>query len=193
MTRAVRDEAMSEKAALTPKHTHSVTSEAEELASRNRFLSAEFARSYRWLKQYLRRFVQSPADAEDVASSAYVELAVMPDLSNVREPRALLITVSRRLVFDLWRRRDLEAAYLKALSASDEAVAPSPESMLEIVQTLAQVDRSLRGLPTKGRQAFLYSQLDGMTYKEIGRMLGVSVSMVRKYIAQALEQCYLHN
>ncbi|WP_454739953.1 sigma-70 family RNA polymerase sigma factor [Cupriavidus necator] len=157
---------------------------------RGDLLAAEFKHSYRWLKQYLRRHLRTPEDTEDVASSAFVEMAALPDLTSVREPRALLTTISQRLVFDLWRRRDLEASYLAALAASEEPQTPSPESVLEVVQTLMEIDRLLRGLSRKARQAFLYSQLDGLTYKEIAELLGVSVSMVRKYIAQALEACY---
>ncbi|MBN3728810.1 sigma-70 family RNA polymerase sigma factor [Burkholderia sp. Ac-20379] len=167
-----------------PRHTGAA--EAGDLAYRNQFLAAEFAHSYRWLKQMLRRQVRCPSEAEDVASSAFVELATLPDVRAVRDPRALLTTISRRLVFDMWRRRDLEAAYLAALAAADQASTPSPESVLEVVQTLVNVDRLLRGLSRKARQAFLYSQLDGLTYSEIAELLGVSASMVRKYIAQAL-------
>ncbi|AKJ70317.1 RNA polymerase subunit sigma [Pandoraea thiooxydans] len=175
----------------TSERASSLPSDAGELAFRHDFLAAEFARSYRWLRQYLRRHVNSPADAEDVASSSFVELAAMPDLRGVREPRALLTTISRRVLFDLWRRRDLEAAYLAALAAADEPTTPSPEALLEVVQTLNHIDKLLRGLPKRARQAFLYSQLDGMTYNEIADLLGVSASMVRKYISKALEKCYL--
>ncbi|MNY46243.1 putative RNA polymerase sigma factor FecI [compost metagenome] len=48
----------------------------------------------------------------------------------------------------------------------------------------------LDGLSAKARAAFLYSQIDGLTHKEIATALGVSVSMVRQYIAQALQRCY---
>ncbi|MCP1574843.1 sigma-70 family RNA polymerase sigma factor [Herbaspirillum rubrisubalbicans] len=157
---------------------------------RHDFLASEFANSYRWLKQYLRRQVKCLADAEDVASAAFVEMASIPDVSVIREPRALLRTISQRLVFDLWRRRDLEAAYLAALATHEEADMPSPEAILEVVQTLASIDRLLCGLSSNARRAFLHSQLDGLTYREIADLLGVSVSMVRKYIAQALAKCY---
>lgn len=160
---------------------------------RHDFLVTEFTNSYSWLKQYLRRQVKSLADAEDVASAAFVEMASIPDVSIIREPRALLTTISQRLVFDLWRRRDLEAAYLAALATMEEATTPSPEVVLEVVQTLVNIDRLLYGLSKNARQAFLYSQLDGLTYREIAELLGVSVSMVRKYIAQALAKCYESN
>jgi RNA polymerase sigma-70 factor (ECF subfamily) len=46
-------------------------------------------------------------------------------------------------------------------------------------------------LSSKARAAFLYSRLDGMSHAEIAERLGVSVSRVRQYLAQAMRQCYV--
>lgn len=59
------------------------------------------------------------------------------------------------------------------------------------MEALLTIDQALDGLSTKARQAFLFSQLDGMTYADIAVQLDVSASMVRKYIAKALTNCYL--
>ncbi|KKB60895.1 RNA polymerase sigma factor [Robbsia andropogonis] len=155
------------------------------------WLADEFRSSYGWLKSKLHRSLRSAADAEDIASSSFVELAGVEDLDSVREPRALLTVIAQRLTYGLWRRRDLERAYLDSLAHSDEPVAPSAESIVEISQSLMLIDQALDGLSAKAKSAFIYSQVDGLTYAEIASLLGVSSSMVRKYIAQALTQCYL--
>ncbi|MDO1871170.1 RNA polymerase sigma factor FecI, partial [Escherichia coli] len=49
----------------------------------------------------------------------------------------------------------------------------------------------LDGLNDKTREAFLLSQLDGLTYSEIAHKLGVSISSVKKYVAKAVEHCLL--
>lgn len=49
----------------------------------------------------------------------------------------------------------------------------------------------LDGLNGKTREAFLLSQLDGLTYSEIAHKLGVSISSVKKYVAKAVEHCLL--
>lgn len=111
-------------------------------------------------------------------------------LVDIREPRAYLTTVARRLVFDHWRRRDLEQAYLAELASMPEDLFPSAEEQALMLESLHLIDRLLDGLSVKARAAFLMSQLDGMTYKEIGAELGVSASRVRQYMAQALAACY---
>lgn len=58
-----------------------------------------------------------------------------------------------------------------------------------ILDSLLAIDALLDGLPTKARQAFLMSQLEGLKYAEIAERLGVSLSMVKKYMLQAMTHC----
>jgi RNA polymerase sigma-70 factor (ECF subfamily) len=169
-----------------------VTSREEPANSgRHAFLSQEFKRSYHWLSNGLQRIVGSPADAEDVASATFVELAAFERLDTILQPRAMLRTIARRLTFDMWRRRDLEKNYLKMLALEPERHYPSPETVMNVVETLTEIDRRLDGLSHNARSAFLLRQLDGLAYEDIAERLGVSVSMVKKYMAQALAVAYL--
>jgi RNA polymerase sigma-70 factor (ECF subfamily) len=155
------------------------------------FLSDVFRSDYRWLTEKLRHRLGCSFRAEDVASEVFVQLAALPDVQAVREPRALITTIAQRVLYDIWRRRDLERAYLNALAHKPEEFHPSPEERTILLESLLAVDRALAGLSSKARQAFLYSQLDGLTYAQIAERLGVSASMVRQYMAQALHCCYL--
>lgn len=156
---------------------------------RARILSDEFRSSYAWLKARLWRKVGCPHLAEDLSSEAFVQLSATSDIQLVREPRALLTTIAQRLVFDLWRRRDLENAYLAELTRAPSLCVQSEEEKYEMVQALAEIDKKLSGLPPKVKLAFLYSQVDGMTYAEIGKTLNVSTSMVGQYMTKALAHC----
>jgi len=167
-----------------------MTSPSSPGPGRNEFLSVVFRSDYRWLAERLRFRLGCGFNAEDVASEAFAQLAALPDVQSVREPRALLTTIAQRVMYETWRRRDLERNYLAALAQVPEAFHPSPEDRALLVESLLAVDRALDGLSVKARSAFLYSQLDGLTYAEIGERLGVSASMVRQYMAKALASCY---
>lgn len=160
------------------------------LTSDHPLLARIYTEDRPWLLGRLYTRLRNLEDAEDVAGDTFVQLIQTPRLASVREPRALIITIAKRLVWKLWRRRELEAAWLESLFHQGEQFAPSPQEQLAILQTLQQVDQMLDGLSAKVRAAFLYSQLDGLTHKEIAAALGVSVSMVRQYISQALQRCY---
>lgn len=149
-------------------------------------LQSIFREHYAWLRDQMRRHAGSYHNAEDVASEAFVHLAQHRDLDEVREPRALLTTIAKRVLFETWRRRDLEQAYLETLALAPQPTYPSPEERALVLEALMAVDAALDALPEKVRRAFLYSQLDAMTYAEIGKELGVSASMVRQYMTRAL-------
>lgn len=151
-----------------------------------------FSDHHRWLLQHVQRRLSNRADAEDTAAETFCQiLASSVDPDSIEQPRAYLSTIARRLIFDRHRRRQLELAYLERISLLPEMLAPSPEELALLVEALTAIDRTLSGLPQVVKKAFLYSQLDGFNYVEIGRRLGVSERTVGRYVAQALQQCLL--
>lgn len=147
---------------------------------------------HRWLLQHIQHRVRNHADAEDTAADTFCQmLAARVDPDSIEQPRAYLSTIARRLIFDRYRRSRLETAYLERLAAAPEALAPSPEDQLQLIQALVTIDRALDGLPLIVKATFLYSQLDGMSYVAIARKLQLSERTVSRYMKQALRQCYL--
>jgi len=100
-------------------------------------------------------------------------------------------TIANGMCVDLWRRREVEQAWLDALAAQPEACAPSPEHHAIVIETLLEIGALLRRLPQKAATAFVMAQVDGAPYRDIAAALGVSERMVKKYIAQAMLQCAL--
>ena len=142
-----------------------------------------------WLHGWLRKKVGCGFDASDLAHDTFLRVLAAPRLDEIREPRAFLVTVAHGLMVNFLRRRDLERAYLDALAAQPEALAPGPEEHALVVEALVEIDAMLKGLAPKVRQAFLLSQLQGLRYGEIAERLGVSVSMIKKYMLQAITHC----
>ncbi|MFE8646373.1 sigma-70 family RNA polymerase sigma factor [Sphingomonas sp. NCPPB 2930] len=144
-----------------------------------------------WLLGRLHARLRNRAQAEDVASETFVTVIGQAGLAAIQEPRAFLTTVAKRVLYEVWRRRDLEQAYLDALAQLPEHHAPSAEDRALLLETLDGIARALDGLNDKARRAFLLSQLDGLTYLDIAAQLNVSHGMVRKYMAQGWRACAL--
>ena len=142
-----------------------------------------------WLLAWLRHKLGSAHLAADLAHDTFVRVLAARAHVTLLQPRAYLCTIAHGLAVNHWRRLDVERAYLDALACLPEALAPSPEERLLVLEALHQADAMLARLPHKARRAFLMHQLDGHTYAEIARELGVSERMVRKYMAQAMLQC----
>jgi RNA polymerase sigma factor (sigma-70 family) len=144
-----------------------------------------------WLYNWLWRKLGSPDEAADMAQDTFIRVLASKSAAILIEPRAYLSTIANGLVVNHWRRLSLERAYLAALIQCPEMTSPSPEQKALALETLFQVDAMLDCLSARAREAFLLSQLDGLTYIEIAARLGVSDRMVRKYMAQAMLQCML--
>ncbi|MDR0281288.1 MAG: sigma-70 family RNA polymerase sigma factor [Paucimonas sp.] len=143
-----------------------------------------------WLQGWLRNRLNDRADAADLAQDTFVRLLRRRQSTLMQEPRAYLRTVARGLVIDLWRRRDIEQAWLETLAHQPPGEAPSPETTLLVIESLIAIDRLLDDLKPQVREAFLLAQLDGMSCPRIAEHLGVSLSTVERHIAKALRHCY---
>ncbi len=154
-------------------------------------LESLYSTHHGWLKGWLTRKLQSAFDADDVAQDTFLRVMGSDTLATIRDPHSFLCTIARRVMVDLFRRNALEKAYLDMLALLPETLAPSPEERESQLETLQLIDTMLDGISHKAREAFLLSQLEGLTYSEIALRLGVSVSSVKKYVAKAVEHCLL--
>ncbi|BEN78116.1 RNA polymerase sigma factor [Serratia marcescens] len=154
-------------------------------------LSRLYATHHAWLQGWLCRRLGCAFDADDVAQDTFMRLLKGDAAATLREPKDFLVTVAKRVMVDLFRRRTLERAYLEMLALIPEGYAPSPEQRQSLLDSLQQIDAMLDGLGPKVKQAFLLSQLEGLGYADIAARLGVSVSSVKKYMAKATEHCLL--
>ncbi len=103
----------------------------------------------------------------------------------------MMVTIAKRLLFDARRRKKLELAYEQALMSLPETVHISPEERCMFIEALTTIDEALSSLSSRARQAFLMSQLDGISNKEIAASLGVSMGAVSKYMTQGFTAVYL--
>lgn len=152
-----------------------------------------FHAHYPWLCDRLRDYLGSAGSAEDIAADAFVQLLEAPQPLSIREPRALLTTIARRLVYQRWRRRDLERRHLDQVQHLDPPSAPSPEELTQLTQALHGLDRTLARLPGKVRATFLLSRVDGLTYPQIAAELGISLRSVSVYMTRSEALCARHS
>jgi RNA polymerase sigma-70 factor (ECF subfamily) len=66
---------------------------------------------------------------------------------------------------------------------------PPLDSQLEGSQLIQRLGAALEQLPARWRTALILKFRYGLTYQEIADRLGVSSTMVKKYLAQGLGHC----
>lgn len=134
-------------------------------------MASLYAEHRSWLCGWLRKRLSCLDHAADLAQDTFVRVLLQRKAPELREPRAYLSSIARSLMIDGIRRRALEQAYLETLAARPQAHDVSPETRLQIIETLLEIDRLLDGLGGRTREVFLLAQLDGLSYVEIARQL----------------------
>ncbi len=142
-----------------------------------------------WLEAWLRRRLQDRFDAEDLTQDTFERLFTRRDVTAINEPRALLTTIAKGIVYNFYRRRSIEETYKEMLAQMAPEHVPSQEARAIVLEELAELDRRLGRLAPKVRKAFLLSQLEGMSQAEICVALGISRATVQRYLVQALRAC----
>jgi len=139
-----------------------------------------------WLQGWLRRKLGDVHQAADLAHDTFVRVIVGQQAHAIQEPRAYLTTLAQRVLYNFWRRRELEQAWLEALATLPEEAAPSPEDYALVREAIEALDQWLDGLAPKVRQVFLLRRLDGLKHAEIAETMGLSVATVERHMKQAL-------
>lgn len=155
-------------------------------------LLSSFRDNYADLLRFLTRRTGDAGRAADVAQDTYMRLAALaPANQDIENPRAFVYRVAGNLAIDTLRR---EGRIARNLTFLDEGLdvgdsTPSPEIRVLAREKLKLVEAALDELPENPRLALLYSRVEEISFAEIAARLGVSESMVAKYIAQALRHC----
>lgn len=153
-------------------------------------IEALYSGHHGWLRGWLGKKLGDMHQGADLAHDTFVRLLAKQEAIAIQEPRAFLTTVAQRVLANHWRRQQLERAYLEALAHVPQAMAPSEEERAILLQTLAEIDRLLDGLPPPVRRAFLLTQLDGLGHAEVAALMSISVTTVKRYLVKAAMQCY---
>lgn len=146
---------------------------------------------YGELKRHLRRRTGDSSRAEEVMQETYLRLLETDSRvqqEQIRDQRAFIFRVAGNLAIDVARREQRAGGNGEPDPQQADPVA-GPERNAIAQDRLRQLDEALRELPPNARLALLLFRVDGLSHALIARRLGVSESMVAKYLAQALRHC----
>lgn len=150
--------------------------------------ASEVAKAHASLKGYVRREVSSAADAEDIVQESWLRMVQVEHRGPVQNLGAYLRRIASNLIKDAHRHRALRIEV--SLPAEMVEAVPSqqsgPEALLITRQELARMDKMLAKLPMRSRQVFYLARIEGLTFAEIGRQLGLSRQTVHGHMGRAL-------
>jgi RNA polymerase sigma-70 factor (ECF subfamily) len=164
---------------------------------KNQFLASVVALHGRPLLKFFVSRLPNAADAPDLVQEVYLRLLRLerPDL--IRVPEAYLFTIASNIAREHRLKQSsrlphiaLEDAPVDELPADVETLATAaPENAAMQAERVRHLEAVLSQLSAKARATLVWHRRDGKTYEEIGKQLGVSRNMVKKYLSQALAHC----
>jgi RNA polymerase sigma-70 factor (ECF subfamily) len=158
-------------------------------------LDALFRRYQAELNTFALRRLRDREAAADVVQDAFVRYLVAGATAEAApvSPRFFLWRIVGNLTIDMARLARRRGLFTPLDDIADRLADPQPtaDRCLEGREQLALLRRALAEMPPRSRAALLLNRLHGMTHAEIGERLGVSASMVSKYIMTALRCCAL--
>ena len=143
------------------------------------------------LLRFLQRRAPTPADARDLAQETYVRLLRLERHDLIQNPQAYLYRIAANLLYEFGLKRRSAAEGLRrwAGETSDDREGISLERQADSAALQKRVQEVLSELSPKCRAVLVLHRRDGLTYDEIGERLGVSSSMVKKYLSAGLKHC----
>ena len=166
------------------------------MTDRDRQISAIFTEQKSRLRNFIRRRVPDPRDAEDILQDAFYKLVeanrlLMP----IDHVTGWLYRVARNRITDLFRKKKAES-FSQASIADEEGellqiedLLPSadagPEALYFRNAVLDQLELALDELPEEHREVFIAHELNGRSFKELAAETGVGVNtlLARKHYA----------
>lgn len=138
------------------------------------------------VRAWLRRGKVLPGDVEDVIQEAYCRLAALNGVAHIGNPRAYFFTVVRGIVIDQVRRaRVVRIETVTEIDALNVVLDdPSPERVVGGRRELARVRRLIAGLPDRCRRIFEMRKIDGLSQREIARVMGVTETIVENDVVR---------
>jgi RNA polymerase sigma-70 factor (ECF subfamily) len=154
--------------------------------SREHDLAQAYAQHRDELRRYLRRLTGDDAQAEDLAQEAGIKLLRAGRTEDIREPRAWLFHAGANLARDALRRRVTWDAAADELERTGPASPTMPDEMASIGEDLGALSRAIAELPPQARRILLLARVEGLSYKEIARQLGIASKTVENHLGRAV-------
>jgi RNA polymerase sigma factor (sigma-70 family) len=157
------------------------------MTEQDRQISEIVAKERSRLRDFIRRRVPDPSDAEDIVQEVFYELVeanrlLMP----IEHVTAWLFRVARNRITDLFRKKKPENFGDQVVEGEEgellqlEDLLPSrdagPEALYIRNVLLEELELAIDELPAEQREVFVAHELEGRSFKEMAAETGVSVN-----------------
>ena len=131
-------------------------------------------------------FSRNASDAEDLSQDVY--LKAYRSLGKVRHPYLIkewLFRIARNACLDHAKKRHLTRELERAASPGNAVDPRAPEATLIAGERLRALKSAMSRLPRKQLEVFVLREYGGLSYEELGRVLGAKAGTIMSRLNRA--------
>lgn len=134
----------------------------------------------------LKKMVKIDTLAEEFLQDVFVKLWEKRHLVDPEQSlKAYLHLIAQNLVFDFYRKLSREARLQEEVRHTLSEISPQLEEEFYLKETSGLLQKAIDNLPAQQRLVFTLCKMEGKSYEEVGRDLGISTSTINGHIVKA--------
>lgn len=140
------------------------------------------------LRAWFGRRMRNPADVDDAVQDVWIRAHAQIEGGEVGNIQAYLFQTAQSVLTDRARRAAVrqEGRHEGLTEINHPVEGITPDRVLMGKEAMARVVALLQEMPERTRDIFVLHRFENMSYGEIAKRMGVSVSAVEKHIMKAL-------
>lgn len=148
------------------------------------------------LKRFLLGRLRNEQDAEDVLQECFIKFGNYKPEKCLTNPEGLLFKIAYTLSIDAIRKKKSDSARenswvkenITYISGEPVVDMPPLDRSLDARRNIKKILALLKELPPKCRHVFVLHKFDGLSHAQVAEQVGISKSMVEKYMIRALKK-----
>jgi len=138
-------------------------------------------------------YTRSRETAQEIVQEVFVKLWLRrKQLQVTTEAKAYLLGATRNKVYDHFDRLAVEQKHAAFLARHTPVSAHETDQQLAYAELSELVERQINALPSKTRDVFRLSRMEGLSIAEIARQLRISSKGVEYHLSKALKHLRHH-
>jgi len=144
------------------------------------------------LLSHLQRIVKCRETAHDLIQDSYLILLRASAAQAIEQPRAYLYRTATNLALDHLRHQKIAGRHTVAAGTAEIehcTASPSAERVAAAGERLERFLSTVESLPELTREIFYRVKIEGLSYRDTARRLGVTERQVERHLLKAMLHC----
>jgi RNA polymerase sigma-70 factor, ECF subfamily len=136
------------------------------------------------LKQFISKRVSNEFDTDDILQDVFIKIHLhINNLEDDQKIYSWIYQITRHTIIDFYRKRKRDSIFTQTTVEQEDSIFPdSSDAHEELSKCLKDM---VNGLPVSYREAIEFTEFQGMTQKELGKQMGLSLSGAKSRVQRA--------